>query len=84
MASRDYSGICKGLVDLVIQFLPVGNNDECPVARHLPQYLLREKDHGNGLAAPLRMPEYAETFSPSPKKTLTLSLSQWANLYPQV
>src|SRR4030042_3145857 len=56
-----YPGSGEGPIDLVLHSLPIGNNNECPVARHLPQHLLGEEDHRDGLAAPLSMPEHTES-----------------------
>ena len=66
MALRNYPGAGKSLVDLLIQFLPVGNDNKCPVARHLPQDLLGKENHGDGFTASLRMPEHSETAFTAP------------------
>ena len=56
----DDAGVAEVLVDLVVQLVPVGDDDEGPVAGDLPQDLLREEDHREALAAALRVPEDAE------------------------
>ena len=56
----DRSGIGEILVDLVVELLPVGDDDEGPVAGNLTQHLLGEEDHRDALAAPLRVPEDAQ------------------------
>ena len=56
----DSPSIGKVLVNLVIEFLPVGDDEECPVAGIFPQHLLGEEDHGKALAASLRVPENAQ------------------------
>jgi hypothetical protein len=48
------------LIKLVVEFGPVGHPDERPVARYLPQHLLREEHHRVRLAAPLRLPEHPQ------------------------
>ena len=50
----------KGAEDLVIEVLAVGRDDEGEIAVDMAAYLLREHDHGVGLAAALRVPEHAE------------------------
>jgi hypothetical protein len=45
------------LVDLIVQLLPIGDDDEGPAAGPLAQHLLREEDHRDALATALRMPE---------------------------
>ena len=52
--------VAEVLVDLVVEVVPVGDDEERPVAGHLPQHLLREEDHRKALAAPLRVPEDAQ------------------------
>ena len=48
------------LVDLVVQILAVGHQQEGEVARHLAAHLLGEERHRVGLAAALRVPEHAQ------------------------
>ena len=59
LARGDGAASLEGLGDLVVQLRPVGHHDEGPVTRDLAQDLLGEEDHGQGLAAPLRLPEDA-------------------------
>src|SRR5262245_10257941 len=49
----------EGLGDLIVQFYAVGHDHEGPVPLQLAQHLLREKHHGEALAAALRLPEHA-------------------------
>ena len=57
---------CRGemLVDLPVQFLPVGDHHKCPVPRHLAQHFLGEEHHRHTLAAALRMPEHPQLAVP--------------------
>ena len=48
------------LVDLLVEFLAVGDDQEGPVARQLAQHLLGEEDHGIAFAAALGVPENAQ------------------------
>ena len=57
---RDRAHAGEVLVNLVVQFLPVGHDHERPVAGHLAQHLLGEEHHRVALAAALRMPEHAQ------------------------
>ncbi len=50
----------EGPGDLLVQLLPVGDDDEGPVAAEPPQHLLGEHHHREALAAALRVPEDAE------------------------
>ena len=54
------------LVDLPVQFLPVGDDHKGPVARHLAQHLLGEEHHRDALAAALGVPEHAQLALPLP------------------
>ena len=54
------------LVNLPVQFLPVGDHHEGPVARHLAQHLLGKEHHRHALAAALGMPEHAQLAFPLP------------------
>jgi hypothetical protein len=47
----------EGLIDLLIEILAVGHDDEREIPRHDAPYLLGEKDHGIRLAAALSVPE---------------------------
>ena len=53
---------CRGeiSVDLIIKFLAVGNDHECPVSRHVSQHILCKENHRHRFAAALGMPEHAE------------------------
>src|SRR5262245_13438759 len=55
------SGRSKCSGDLLVQFLPVSDDDEGPTAPQPPQHLLGEHHHREALAAALRVPEDAET-----------------------
>ena len=48
------------LIDLPVEVVAIGDDDERPVAGHFAQNLLREEDHDVTLAAALRMPEHTE------------------------
>ena len=48
------------LVDLIVQLVAVGDDDEGPVAGQRAQDLLREEQHRETLAAALGVPEHAE------------------------
>ena len=50
----------EGLVNLVVEVVTVGHQQEGEIARHLPAHLLGKERHGIGLAAALRVPEHAE------------------------
>ena len=50
----------EGLVNLVVEVVAIGHQQEGEIARHLPAHLLGEERHGIGLAAALRVPEHAE------------------------
>src|SRR5437879_11313007 len=50
----------KGFVDLVIQIIAIGDNYKGPVAEDFAQHLLSKENHGETLAAALRMPENAQ------------------------
>ena len=50
----------EGLVNLVVEIVAVGHQQEGEVARHLAPHLLGEEGHRVGLAAALRVPEHAE------------------------
>ena len=54
------AGISEVIVNLAIEFLPVGDDHESPVAPHLAKNLPGEKYHRVALAASLRMPEHPE------------------------
>ena len=56
----EQTAVFKGVADLLIQLLAVGEDHEGGRARELPPYLLREEEHGIALAAALRVPEDAE------------------------
>ena len=53
------AGGLERLGDLLVQFHPVGDHHEGPVAGQLAQHLLREEHHRKALAAALRLPEHA-------------------------
>ena len=55
-----YSRRGEVLVNLPVQFLPVGDHHKGPVARYLAQHLLGEENHRDALAAALGMPEHAQ------------------------
>src|SRR5437867_3818660 len=57
---RNCSNAGEILVDLPVEFLPIRDDNECPVPPHLAQDLLRKKHHGEAFAAPLCVPEDAE------------------------
>ena len=48
------------LVDLIVEVVAVGHQEESEIPWHLAANLLGEERHGIGLAAPLRVPEDAE------------------------
>jgi len=48
------------LVDLAVQFLPVRDDHEGPVARQLAQHFLGEEHHRHALAAALGVPEHPQ------------------------
>ena len=54
------SAIFKGIADLLVQFIPVGQNDDRRGAGKLSAYLLREENHRIALAGALGMPENAQ------------------------
>ena len=56
----DDAGGGELLVRLLVEVVPVGDDDEGPVARHRPQDLLREEDHRDRLAGALGVPEDPE------------------------
>ena len=60
MGLFDHARIREVIVDLVVEFVPVGDDDERPVAGNLPQDLLGEEDHRVALATALRVPEDTE------------------------
>src|SRR5208337_3665495 len=59
-AFGDYPRRREVLVNLAVQFLPVGDHHKGPVARYLTQHFLCEEDHRDALAATLGMPEYPQ------------------------
>ena len=59
LGRRDRAHGLEGLGDLVVQLDAVGDHHEGPVARHFAQHLLGKEDHGEALAAALRLPEDA-------------------------
>ena len=65
----DRARVGEVAVDLLVELLPVGDDQEGPVARQLAQDLLGEEDHRVAFAAALGVPEDAEaalTPGPSP------------------
>ncbi len=56
----DGSGGGEGLVDLAVELLAVGDDEEGPDASQFAQDFLGEEDHREALAAALGMPENAE------------------------
>src|SRR5712691_7530491 len=54
------SSVGERLVDLVIEIITVGDDNEGPVATGFALYLLREEDHGKAFTAALCMPEDAQ------------------------
>ena len=59
-SGRDGIGIDERLVQLVVEFLTVGDHHERPVTRHRSQHLLGEPQHRQALARPLGVPEHPE------------------------
>jgi len=51
------AAVAEAAVNLVVEFFPVGDDQERPVAGNLSQHLLGEERHRQRLAAPLRVPE---------------------------
>src|SRR3989344_9478033 len=51
----------KSLINLLVEFVPVGYNNKGKIAGHLPEYFLRKENHGVGLARPLCMPKDTES-----------------------
>jgi len=54
---------CKVFVDLVVEILPVGHDNEREIAWNFSKHFLGEKDHGVALPASLRVPENSEAAS---------------------
>ena len=54
------AGAREGGVDLLVELVAVGDDQETPVARHLAQHLAREEHHAQTLARALGVPEHAE------------------------
>lgn len=54
------SAVFKGLADLLVQFLPVGEDHNGGRASKLPPNLLGQEHHGVALAAALGVPEYPQ------------------------
>src|SRR2546430_6550076 len=52
--------VLEGLINLVVQFLAISDDQKCPVARDFAQHLLREEDHRVAFTTALRMPEYTQ------------------------
>lgn len=61
----DYAGAGKGLVDLLVEFLSVRDDDKGPVAGSLAQDLVLEKDHGHAFPPSLGVPKDAQATFPS-------------------
>ena len=55
------------LVDLPIEIVAIGDDEERPVAGHFAMNLLREEDHAVTLAAALRVPEDAQPSTIPPR-----------------
>src|SRR6266699_6053162 len=53
--------VLEGLINLVVQFLAIGDYKKCPVTRDFAQHFLRKEDHRVAFAAALRMPEHTQT-----------------------
>ena len=53
------AGSGEFFVRLLVEVVPVGDDDECPVPRHLAQDFLREEDYRKALTRALRLPENA-------------------------
>ena len=53
-------GIGEVIVDLIVKFDPVGDDDKRPVTGNFPQDFLGEEDHRVTLATALRVPEDPE------------------------
>jgi len=66
LAAGDGARGLEGPGDLVVEFDPVGDHHEGPVAGHLAQDLLGEEDHGEALAGPLGLPEDPGPAVPAP------------------
>ena len=60
LAGGDHSGVGKVPIELLVEFLAVGDQHEGPVAGLLAQHLLSEPQHRQRLARPLSVPEHAE------------------------
>ena len=52
--------VLKRITDLLIQFFPVGQYDNCRRTFKLPSYFTRQKQHGITFATSLCMPEHAQ------------------------
>ena len=50
----------EGSIDLVVEIVAIGHQQEGEISRQLPAHLFGEEGHGIGLAAALRVPEHAE------------------------
>src|SRR5665213_2639543 len=65
LAVFDELGECPGSSEcpgnLLVQLLPVGDDDERPVATKTPQHLFGKHHHRKTLATALRMPEDAKS-----------------------
>ena len=55
-----HSAVFKGIADLCVQLLPVGEHHESGRAVKFPADLLGQEQHGIALAASLGVPEYAQ------------------------
>src|SRR6266699_4190716 len=53
--------VLEGLINLVVQFLAIGDYKKCPVTRDFAQHFLRKEDHRVAFTSALRMPEYTKT-----------------------
>ena len=60
LTGGDHPGVGKVPIELLVEFLAVGDQHEGPVAGLLAQHLLGEPQHRQRLARPLRVPEHAE------------------------
>ena len=56
----DDPGVGELAVELLVEFDPVGDHDECPRAGKSAQHLLGEPQHGQALAGSLGVPEHPE------------------------
>ena len=60
LVGPDHAGLHEILVNLVVQILPVRDDEEGEVAGDLLLHLAREKHHGEGFAGALGVPEHAQ------------------------